>query len=129
MLIKILTLSFFIWLCGTTAIAQITHKDSVIKAAYKDAKSFKLNKEQRSALKSQKITSSSDVFKPVKSNVSDTTLLLDSDYVNAYRVAAYTKAIRSKSTGHKIFVGAGLTIGILLVAVTTALLVIIGKWN
>ena len=92
--------------------AQLTtDKRSLTRKARVDVANFRLNKTDLKEFKKNKRNDSSDYFKPVKSMVSDTTLLTDSIYVKAFRVYAYVKTKSRVNTGMYALVGGGIIIG------------------
>ena len=122
-----LLLAAFMLLTSTAIRAQTTHADSMTMMAKKDAKKFRLNRNdwikfseeqrersraamiyahsgitraQRAQFRKDYAENQSDYFKPTRSGVRDTALLRDSAYVKAYRQAAY-----KKSTGAVSFWG------------------------
>ena len=80
--------------------------DSLVKIAQSDAKKFRLNKADMKKFRKDRRNSNSDFFKPAKNSVSDTTLLADSVYVKAYRMAAYNKTRKRRTVWHGVWIGA-----------------------
>ncbi len=80
--------------------------DSLVKIAQSDAKKFRLNKADMKRFRKDRRNSNSDFFKPAKNSVSDTTLLADSVYVKAYRLAAYNKTRKRRTVWHGVWIGA-----------------------
>lgn len=106
--------------------AQSLGKDSLIKAAHTDAGNFRLNRQNFKAFRKNRSNSYSDLFKPTKANVSDTTLLRDSVYVNAFRNAAYRKTLKRRTTGHYFLMGGVIYVAITVVATVVLLFVLLG---
>jgi hypothetical protein len=111
----------------TALYAQSLSKDSLIKAAYADAKGFRLNRQDFKTFRKSRSNSYSDLFKPTKANVGDTTLLADSVYVNAFRNAAYGKTLKRRTTGHYFLMGGVIYVAITVVATVVLLFVLIGQ--
>ena len=104
-----------IFCCGALR-AQTTHKDSVTQIAAADAKNFTLNNKdlkvfRRLGLKRR----NSDLFKPNAANVSNISLLKDSDYVQAYRHIAFIKTRKRHSAGHYVMIIGSSIVGIVVV--------------
>ncbi len=95
---------------------QEVHRDSVIKAARADARSFRLDdaiwKKYR-----HKLPNTSDYFKPKASDLKDTTLLNDSVYVDAYRRAAFkrNKQRHTHTPWHYVLVGGSIAVGVAVI--------------
>jgi len=85
------------------------NKDSIAYAlkirsvARWDARKQKLSPGQNQQFKTDMKNSHSDLFKPQKKFVPDTTLLQDSVYVKAFRIAAYEKAVDDNSNIQKCY--------------------------
>lgn len=114
---------FSAWL-STAVCQQKAHRDSLIKAARADAKSFRLDdavwkKYQR------KLAYTSDYFKPHDTDVKNAAMLSDSVFVNAYRHEAFKRNKHRRTAGHYVLVGAGAAAG-LFVAGMIAILIAIG---
>lgn len=123
---KLLIISLIMMLSFEGLFAQSLSKDSLIKAAYADAENFKLNLQNFKAFRKNRSNSYSDLFKPTKANVSDTTLLRDSVYVNAFRNAAYRKTLKRRTTGHYFLMGGVIYVVITVVATVVLLFVLLG---
>jgi C-terminal processing protease CtpA/Prc len=106
MLKPLLITAFLIALLTAGTQAQTLSRDSIINIAKADAKNFRLNDADLKKFK-KKWKKTSDYFKPTKTNVSDTTLLRDSVYVQTYRYVAYVKTRSRHSTGYYVIFGAG----------------------
>ncbi|MDB5135690.1 MAG: hypothetical protein JWP37_2293 [Mucilaginibacter sp.] len=102
--------------------AQTLGADSVTKAAFADARSFRLDKQDMKRFRKDRKNSHSDFFKPVKANMRDTALLKDSVYVTAYRQAAYNKTRKRRTAWHYAWVTAAVYDGIFLVLPLTVIL-------
>ena len=74
-----------------TAFGQPAHRDSLIKVARADAKSFRLDDAIWNKYR-HRLPATSDYFKPNEVNSKNSALLTDSDYVGAYRKAAFRAA-------------------------------------
>lgn len=109
----------FLLLSTVSLSAQITDKQSLIRKARKDVANFRLNRTDLKIFKKNKRNDSSDYFIPVKSMVSDTTLLSDSTYVKAFRRYAYIKTRSRVNTGIYALVGGGPLLIILVYAILT----------
>jgi hypothetical protein len=123
---KLLIISLIIVLSFEGLCAQPLRKDSLIKAARADAGNFKLNRKDFKSFRKTRSNSYSDLFKPTKANVSDTTLLTDSVYVNAFRNAAYSKTLKRRTTGHYFLMGGLIYVAITVVATVVLLFVLLG---
>jgi hypothetical protein len=91
--------------------------DSLVKVAQADAGKFRLNDADLKNFRKNRRNATSDYFKPVKANVSDTTLLADSEYVKAYRTIAYNKTRKRRTVWHHVWVGATVLYGATLVLI------------
>jgi hypothetical protein len=78
-------------------------------AAVRDARSFKLESEQKKDLKQGLLTKNSDYFKPTTLYCSDPQMLHDSTYVREFREAAYRRA-GHHSGGRVVFIAAGVVV-------------------
>lgn len=111
-----------------TAFGQPAQRDSVIKAARADAKSFKLDdtiwKKYR-----RRLPATSDYFKPNETNSKNITLITDSDYVNAYRMAAYKRNKHRHTPWHYVLIGSSIATGVVIVASTAVILYFASKLN
>jgi hypothetical protein len=77
----------------TGLIAQPKANKTIVLIARSDVKKrFKLTKAEFQQFRKDKRNTTSDLFKPKTHTVSDTTLLADSVYVEAYRNFAYRQA-------------------------------------
>ena len=72
---------------------SIANAVKVKEIARWDSRKQRLNPAETIRFKADEKNKNSDLFKPQKSYVSDTTLLLDSVYVKAFRQAAYERAL------------------------------------
>lgn len=84
--------------------AQTRNSPAAVKAANRDAKDFQLDDKIWKEFKHRQIGPESDYFKPNKTTTSDTTLLRDSTYVQAYRSAALKRTMGRHTTAHYILV-------------------------
>jgi hypothetical protein len=101
---KIFYLSLFLSAMISTAFCQTPHRDSLIKAAKADAKSFRVDHATWKKYK-RKLPSTSDHFKPIEGRQENRTLIADSIYVKAYRQAAYQKNKHRRTPWHYVLVG------------------------
>lgn len=78
-----------------------------LRTAELDGGRLRLNALQRQKFNADKKNPNSDLFKPTKKLVSDTTLLYDSVYIAKFRSTAYNKALKYKkrTVGHYFLVG------------------------
>lgn len=107
---KLLGLSVLLLCIFSTALNAQTHADSIKKAVRKDVKKFKLSKGNFKIFKKGGISEKSDLFKP-DVNVSKSSFLTDTAYVNAYSAAAYRKTVKRKANGHYLLiVGTGVVL-------------------
>ena len=106
--------------------AQVLNKDSVVKVANSDAQRFKLGNEELRRFRKNNYNANSDLFKPAASAISDSTLLNDSAYVTAYRIAAYDRTVKRRTTGHKLLLGGGIYVAATVLATFITLLVLFG---
>jgi len=116
-------LLFLLSVCVSIAWAQRTHRDSVTKAARIDAKNFRLDDAIWKTYR-HKLPATSDYFKPDASKVKDTTLLSDSAYVDAYRLAAFKRNKHRHTPWHYVLVGGSIAVGVAIVAVAGILIFI-----
>jgi hypothetical protein len=113
-MLKIIYLSLVLCFTLSTALCQPTRRDSLIKAARTDAKSFRLadtiwKKHKRT------LPPSSDYFKPKDGKQTHSTLIVDSVYVEAYRKAAYKSNKHRRTPWHYMLVGGGITAGLYII--------------
>jgi len=80
-------------------------RDSVVKIAQKDAKKLKLSKADLKVFRRDRTNQSGDFFEPDKTTTPDTTLLRDSVYVHAFRMAAYKRYKHKRTAAHYAIVG------------------------
>jgi hypothetical protein len=111
------------------ALCQQTRVDSVAKAARKDVKHFKLDNPLWKQFKHKRFAPTSDYFKPNTTDVSDTSLLKDSTYVNTYRMRAYKSTLHRHTAGHYFLVYGGITIGAIIVTYSIIVISIINDSN
>lgn len=107
-----------------TALGQPDHRDSITKAARADAKSFKLDdaiwKKYR-----HRLPATSDYFKPSEANSKNAALLADSDYVDAYRKAAFKRNKHRHTPWHYVLIGGSVATGIVILGLT-AIIIYVG---
>jgi hypothetical protein len=117
--------------CITTfaAKAQTTGTDSLIRIARADAKNFRLNDANFKKFRKNRRNSSSDYFKPVAANVSNSALLNDSVYVAAFRQEAYAKTRHRHTAGHYVLWGGAAVAVVVLVAAAAANNSVLTGWN
>lgn len=89
-MLKAIYLSLFLCTAISTAFCQATRRDSLIKAAQADAKTYRLDNATWKKYK-RKLPATSDHFKPTEANQKNRAVLSDSIYVKAYRQAAFKK--------------------------------------
>jgi hypothetical protein len=82
---------------------SMAYASKIISIARWDARKLKLSFTQTQEFKADIKNNRSDFFKPQRKFVSDTTLMLDSVYVKAFRLAAYEKAIDDNSNIQKCY--------------------------
>ena len=101
------------------------NRDSTVDIAHtismgkRDGNRFRLNKIQLQKFKHDMKNAGSDLFKPTLHTVSDTMLLKDSVYVNAFRMAAYNRAMKygKQTVAGRVFLGVfGVTFVIAVIA-------------
>jgi hypothetical protein len=100
---------------GVTTALCLSPTDTITMAARRDAKNFRLSDSLWKANRQAQFSSISDYFKPTKTNVKDTALLIDSAYVQAFRYYAYKQNKRRRTAGHHILVGVEVAAGIAVV--------------
>jgi len=84
---------------------------------------LRLSPAQREQFLSAKKNARSDLFKPRASIVSDVTLLNDSVYVTAFRMAAWQKARHRRTAGHYVLFGGILAFSALVLTAVAELLI------
>jgi len=89
---------FAVLLCTLKSTAQNKAADleTLTNKARFDARRFRRDKTQLSKFKTFNFPTSSDYFKPRALSVSDSTLLRDSVFVNAYRTAAFYNTVNMR---------------------------------
>ena len=105
----------FLFIVAPAAMCQLTKSDSVKIKANKDASHFKLDDVTWKKYK-HTLPQTSDYFKPTSVSTANDNLLKDSDYVTAYRTAAYYK---NKGRHTAVIFGADLAT-VIIVAVIIA---------
>ena len=107
-----------------TAFGQPAHRDSLIEVARADARSFRLDdaiwKKYR-----HRLPVTSDYFKPNETNSRNITLLTDSDYVYAYRKAAFKRNKHRHTPWHYVLIGSSIAAGIVILGLT-AIIIYVG---
>jgi hypothetical protein len=107
-----------------TAFGQPARLDSLIKVARADAKSFKLDdaiwKKYR-----HRLPATSDYFKPSEANFKNGALLADSDYVGAYRKAAFKKNKHRHTSWHYVLIGGSVATGIAILGLAAIIIFIV----
>ncbi|WP_183575629.1 hypothetical protein HDF18_17170 [Mucilaginibacter sp. X5P1] len=117
-MLKYLLVSLFIAILPASMLmAKDQPVDSLVHIAQSDAHKFRLNDADMKKFRKDRHNSTSDYFKPVKTSVSDTTLLQDSAYVKAYRAAAYNKTRKRRTVWHDVWVGTAVLYGASLVVI------------
>jgi hypothetical protein len=117
-----LTALLFIQITPWSLFAQNSSCDSITNLGAADGKKLRLSPIERKHFDADKRNNNSDLFKPGKGFVSDTSLLKDSAYVKAFRVAAYEKAVHSRTTGHYVLFGGIIAVSAFIL--TTVVIVI-----
>jgi hypothetical protein len=103
-MLKIIYLSLFFCTVISAAFCQATNRDSLIKTAQADSKTFRLDNATWKKYK-RKLPSTSDHFKPTQANQKSRALLTDSAYVEAYRKAAFKKNEHRRTPWHYVLIG------------------------
>ena len=99
-------ITFLISLIGAIGSkAQMTDRESILTAAKIDAYKFHLSKVDLKKFKRSGRKSTSDFFKPLKENISDSTLVDDSLYVKKYREITYRKTLKRHNVAYYTFLG------------------------
>jgi len=107
----------FLFVFGLVSIsikAQTLKKDSIELIAKIDAYKFRLNQSDLKSFKRNGRKSTSDLFKPNKENVSDSTLLHDSVYVKKYRAITFKKTLKRHNVAYYAFLGVGAYAAVIL---------------
>lgn len=108
---------------SATLQAQTRARDSVMKVAKADARHFRLDKAHlREFRKNRNIYA--DYFKPDKALVSDTLLLQDSVYVQAFRSAAYERTRHRRTAGHYVWLSSTIFLGAVIAFFTTVIILV-----
>jgi hypothetical protein len=95
--------------------AQTVSRDSAMfEIASADTKNFKLDQNAMGQFRAHHFPNTSDHFKPTASTVSDTSLLKDSAYVKAFKMAAYKKTLHRRTTGHHVLIAGSILVVALL---------------
>lgn len=128
-MLKPLIFSLLILLAISGLHAQTLSRDSLVKLANADVRNFKLNRSDFKRFRKSRSNSYSDLFKPTKATVADTTLLTDSVYVNAFRNAAYGKTRKRHTTGHYFLIGGTIYVAANFLAGVVIILVLLAKGN
>jgi hypothetical protein len=101
---KTLILTLFIMLfVSASLLAQTISRDSMINKATADGRTLRLTPTERQRFKAEGKDPGSDLFKPNTAIVSDASLLKDSVYVKAFRMAAYKR--NKHTTWHYVLWG------------------------
>lgn len=121
------SLLFLLLSCWITAAfsQQHAHRDSMIRAARADAKSFRLDSVLWKKYR-HKLPSTSDYFKPRAAVVKNAALLSDSVYVDKYRREAYRANKRRRTPWHYVLVAGGTAAGLYVLLITAVLIAIAG---
>jgi hypothetical protein len=107
-----------------TALGQPDHRDSITKAARADAKSFRLDSEIWKKYK-HRLPATSDYFKPSEANSKNAALLADSDYVGAYRKAAFNRNKHRHTPWHYVLIGGSVATGIAILGLAAIIIFIV----
>ncbi|WP_162996549.1 hypothetical protein [Mucilaginibacter celer] len=122
---SILLLVLFGWVCCACA-QNLAHRDSVIKVARTDAKSFRLDNAAWKKYR-HKLPYTSDYFKPTAAAVKDTALLHDSVYVDTYRQEAFKTNKHRRTAGHYVLIGGEIVVGVAAAFITAVIIFIAPK--
>lgn len=127
-MVKILMLCVLLLLIALPVALCKTAKDrAATKAARKDARYFKLDKQLWKQFRHKRFAPTSDYFKPNPADVSDTSLLKDSTYVTAYRLKAYKRTLHRHTAGHYLLIYGGVTIGAIIITLTIIVISLSGS--
>ncbi len=107
-----------------TAFGQPAHRDSLIKVARADAKSFRLDDAIWNKYR-HRLPATSDYFKPNETQLKNSALLTDSDYVHAYRKAAFKRNKHRHTPWHYILIAGSIATGIVILSLT-AIIIYVG---
>ena len=102
---------------------QPSRRDSLIRFARTDAKSFRLDEVTWKKYR-HKLPHTSDYFKPTEASVKNPALLSDSVYVDTYRHEAFKRNKKRHTTWHYVLVSGGIAAGACVVLVTAILIFI-----
>jgi hypothetical protein len=117
------TFLIFITIAAFSTNAQTISRDSAMaERANTDVKGFKLDANTFKQFKARHFAYTSDHFKPTGSIASDTSLLKDSAYVKAFKMAAYKKTLHRRTTGHYVLI-----VGSIVVVVGLIFAAIVGS--
>ncbi|MGF7038820.1 hypothetical protein [Mucilaginibacter lappiensis] len=114
----------FIAAFGTNA-QTISRDSAMFEIANTDAKRFKLDHNTMGQFRAHHFPNTSDHFKPTASMVSDTSLLKDSAYIKAFKMAAYQKTLHRRTTGHHVLIIGSIAVAVVVIVGVIAL----GSWN
>jgi hypothetical protein len=109
---------------GTNA-QTISRDSAMFEIANADAKNFKLDRNTMGKFRERHFPNTSDHFKPTATMVSDTSLLKDSAYVKAFKMAAYQKTLHRRTTGHHVLIIGSIAVAVVVIVGVIAL----GSWN
>ena len=104
----------FLLLSAIRVSAQTATERAIFAQARRDVAGFRLKKTDLKKFKENKKNYLSDYFKPVKSMVSDSTLLNDSNFVKAYRRYAYIKTKSKANTDVPVIIAGAVLLGCLI---------------
>jgi hypothetical protein len=97
----------------TTTLQLFAQTDSIAlktEIAFADAKHFRINKQIFKVCRKKLATETSDYFKPNEVGIQNKSLLQDSDYVKAYKIAAYNRTLRQIKLNKTIIITGGIVI-------------------
>ena len=100
---------------------QSTHRDSLIKAARKDSREFRLPDTTWKKYK-RRLPVTYDYFKPSQVKPEHRAFLSDSNYVQAYRKAAFRHNKHRRTPGHYVLVGGSVVAGLFVAAIAAILI-------
>lgn len=121
----------FLLLCAwlsTAAGQQMTHRDSLIKAARADAKNFRLNDTTWKKYR-HRLAYTSDYFKPRGTDVKNAAWISDSVFVDAYRREAFKRNKRRHTPWHYVLVGGSAVAGLFVAGLAAIIIFVAPDMN
>ena len=100
----------------TTGIVSISKP---VRIAKKDARHFKLSKDELKIFKAENLPNTSDYLKPNRDYTSDPAMLDDSAYVKAFRAVAFNKALSQEEHPNRkgFLIAGGVTVTVVVVLI------------